>query len=321
MTGFQVYVTKDKKEMSQMAAQIVLGQILSFIPSEEKEKIVLGLATGSTPTGLYDIIASNQHLFDAQRIASFNLDEYVGLPGTTPEERARHPESYAHFMSEHLFEKLTPIFAQTFIPKGTEIEEEKLIQELERHKGDSSYYELKGTDFGKTVSIPDTTKSDYLSWIKKEILDGYEELIRSYGGIDLQVVGVGEKGHIGFHECGIPLEEKMLLVKLDENTIQNAVKDGHFKSLEEAPHYAVSMGAGLVYEAPLTLLLANGERKKETITNSLLGPVTPDLPISFSQVYAKKGKMIYVVDELAAEDILGKESTLSSKGVYLNDLR
>ena len=196
-----------------------------------------------------------------------------------------------------------------------------MIQELESHKGDPSYYELKGTDFGKAVSIPDTTPSDYLAWIKREILDGYEELIKSYGGIDLQVVGVGEKGHIGFHECGIPLEEKMLLVKLDENTIQNAVKDGHFSSVEESPHYAVSMGGGLAYEAPLILLLAHGERKKEAITDSLLGPVTPDLPISFSQEYAKKGKMIYVVDELAAEDILGKETTLSSKGVYLNDLR
>jgi len=307
--------------MSQVAAQIVLGQILSFIPSEEKEKMVLGLATGSTPTDLYDIIASNQHLFDAQRIVSFNLDEYVGLPGATPEERTRHPESYAHFMSQQLFQKLSPSFAKTFIPQGTKVEEERLIQELESHKDDSFYYELKGTDFGKAVSIPNTTKSDYLSRIKREILDGYEELIRSYRGIDLQVVGVGEKGHIGFHECGIPLEERMLLVKLDENTIQNAVKDGHFKSLEEAPHYAVSMGAGLVYEAPLALLLANGERKREAITNSLLGPVTPDLPISFSQEYAKKGKMIYVVDELAAKDILGKKSTLSSKGVYLNDLR
>lgn len=319
--GFQVYVTKDKKEMSQVASQIVLGQILSFIPSEEKEKMVLGLATGSTPMGLYDVIASNQRLFDAQRIVSFNLDEYVGLPGATPEERTRHRESYAHFMSEQLFQKLTPPFAQTFIPQGTKVEEEKLVQELESHKDDLSYYELKGTNFGKAVSIPDTTPSDYLSWVKKEILDGYEELIKSYGGIDLQVVGVGEKGHIGFHECGIPLEERMLLVKLDENTIQNAVKDGHFKSLEESPHYAVSMGAGLVYEAPLILLLANGERKREAIANSLLGSVTPDLPISFSQEYAKKGKMIYVIDELAARDILGKESALSSKEIYVSDLR
>jgi len=319
--GFQVYVTKDKKQMSQVAAQIVLGQILSFIPSEEKEKMVLGLATGSTPTGLYDIIVSNQHLFDAQRIVSFNLDEYVGLPGTTPEERTRHPESYAYFMSEQLFQKLTPPFAKTFIPKGTDVEEEKLIQELESYKDDPSYYKLKGTDFGKAVSIPDTTPSAYLAWIKRDILDSYAELIKSYGGIDLQIVGVGEKGHIGFHECGIPLEERMLLVKLDENTIQNAVKDGHFSSIEKSPHYAVSMGAGLVYEAPLILLLANGERKREAITNSLLGPVTPDLPISFSHEYAKRGKMIYVVDELAAEDILGKESVLSSKEIYLNDLR
>jgi len=307
--------------MSQVASQIVLGQILSFIPSSEKEKMVLGLATGSTPTGLYDIIASGQHLFDAQRIVSFNLDEYVGLPGATPEERARHPESYAHFMSQQLFEKLTPSFAKTFIPKGTEVQEERLRKEIEALKNDPSYYELRGTMFGKAVFIPDNSKSDYLSWIKKEILDGYEELIRSCGGIDLQVVGVGEKGHIGFHECGIPLKERMLLVKLDENTIQNAVKDGHFKSIEEAPHYAVSMGAGLVYEAPMILLLANGERKRETIAGSLLGPVTPDLPISFSQEYAKKGKMIYILDELAAKNILGKESTLSSKGIYLSDLR
>ena len=125
---------------------------------------------------------------------------------------------------------------------------------------------------------------------------------------------------MAFHESGIPLNLKMLLVKLDDNTIRNAVKDGHFSSFKDSPNYAISMGAGLVYKAKTVLLLASGERKTGPVAESLLGPVTADVPISYGQKFATKGgNMIYVIDSVAAECIAGKETELKMKGIKVID--
>jgi len=136
------------------------------------------------------------------------------------------------------------------------------------------------------------------------------------------LVGVGGRGHIAFHESGIPLDLEMLLVQLDENTIDNAVTDGHFAKKEDSPHYAVSMGAGAVYSlSKCVLLVANGSRKTGPIAESLLGDVTPDVPISKSQDFAKDQEMIYVLDEAAAEGILSEKDKLTQKGIDLRDFR
>ena len=92
------------------------------------------------------------------------------------------------------------------------------------------------------------------------------------GGIDLHIVGVGGRGHVAFHESGIPFEgNRVLLVKLDDNTVENAVGDGHFPTKEQSPWYAISMGAELVYEARTVVMLANGSRKTGPVAESVLG--------------------------------------------------
>ena len=119
------------------------------------------------------------------------------------------------------------------------------------------------------VIRPDA-RSEYLRWVRAEILDAYARDIQQAGGIDLHIIGVGGRGHVAFHECGIPFENnRMLLVRLDDNTIANAVTDAHFKCQEDTPRHAVSMGAELVYEARCVVLLASGARKAEPVATSL----------------------------------------------------
>ncbi|GAB4325775.1 MAG: glucosamine-6-phosphate deaminase [Candidatus Sumerlaeia bacterium] len=310
---FTVIITKDFEQMSIEAGKIVLKELASFKPTPKRKKYVLGLATGNSPTGLYQYLADNQNKFNPQNVISFNLDEYIGLPGENPQLRALHPESYSYFMIQQLFGKLKTPFAKTYVPYGTLIEQKELIAALKKAKGE---YELKGKDKGKAIVIKPTAKNPTLKFIKKEVLDAYEKAIKAAGGIDLHIVGVGGRGHVAFHESGIPLNLKMLCVKLDDNTIENAVKDGHFPSFSDSPNYAISMGAALVYKAKTVLLVANGQRKTGPVAESLLGPVTADVPISYSQKFAKEGgNMIYVIDKVAAEGILGKEKELKAKGI------
>jgi len=160
-------------------------------------------------------------------------------------------------------------------------------------------------------------------WVKQEVLDGYERKIKITGGIDLHVIGVGGAGHVAFHESGIPFEgNRVLLVKLDDSTVGNAVADGHFASVEDSPRYAISMGAELVYEAATVVLLANGPRKTGPVAESVLGDVTCDVPISYGQKFAAEGgNMIYVLDEAAAAELLDRRSEVEAKGYEIIDVR
>jgi len=181
---------------------------------------------------------------------------------------------------------------------------------------------MQGTDKGKAVVI-NADADGVLKMIKEAVLDGYEKKIASFGGIDLHVIGVGGRGHVAFHESGIPFEgNKVLLVKLDDNTVENAVRDNHFTSKEVSPWYAISMGAELVYKARTVVLVANGKRKTGPVVESILGDVTCEVPISYGQKYAAAGgTMIYVLDEAAAADVLAKQSAINAKGYEIIDMR
>jgi glucosamine-6-phosphate deaminase len=311
-----VLVTNDFEHMSEVAADIVKENIIRTM--RRKQEVVLGLATGNSPKGLYKRLtkAANEGAFDSGRIRSFNLDEYVGLPGENIQQRVMHPESYCYFMIQEFFSLLKKKFIETSVPYGTLIDQKQLTQELKTHPKD---WEELGREAGKSIVIKAKPASEYLSWIKTTILDGYRRKIGRAGGIDLQVIGVGGKGHVAFHESGIPFKNsQVLLVKLDANTIANAVADGHFTSKKEAPHYAVSMGAELVYQAGTVVLLANGERKVGPVAESLIEPVTPDVPISYGQVYAKRGgDLVYVIDKVAASELLTHQDLLKEKNIEI----
>jgi glucosamine-6-phosphate deaminase len=302
--------------MSEVAADIVKKIIVRII--RKKREPVLGLATGNSPTGLYKRLAkaANEGAFDSGRIRSFNLDEYAGLPGENIQQRVMHPESYCYFMIQEFFGLLQKKFIETSVPYGTLIDQKQLIEELKAYPED---WEELGREAGRSIVIKAKPASKYLAWIKTTILDGYRRKIRRAGGIDLQVIGVGGRGHVAFHESGIPFKNsQVLLVKLDDNTIANAVADGHFTSKKEAPHYAVSMGAELVYQAGTVILLANGERKVRSVAESLLEEVTPDVPISYGQVYAKRGgNLVYVLDKIAARELLTRKDVLKERKIEI----
>ncbi len=311
-----VCVTDDFEHMSKVGADIVKACVVRTL--KRKSEMVLGLATGNSPIGLYRHLAraANSGELDSRRIRSFNLDEYVGLPGENAQQRVLHRESYCSFMIEHLFSRLDRKFIEASVPYGTLIDQSQLIKELATHPED---WNEEGADGGRSIVIKAAPASSYLAWIRKEILEGYARKIKRAGGIDLQIIGVGGRGHVAFHESGIPFKKsRVMLVKLDSNTVANAVADGHFASVKESPCYAVSMGAELVYQAETVVLLANGERKVESVARSLLNEPTPEVPISYGQIYsAKGGNLHYVVDRVAARELLASRSILEKKGVKI----
>jgi glucosamine-6-phosphate deaminase len=214
-------------------------------------------------------------------------------------------------MIQELFGHLQKKFIETRVPYGALIDQKTLIRELKAHPEDWAF---RGTDAGKSIVIKAGAKSDYLAWIKKDILDGYARAIKKAGGIDVQIIGVGGRGHVAFHESGIPFAgSSVLLVKLDDNTIANAVADGHFRTKADSPQYAVSMGAQLVYTARTVVLVANGPRKTESVTRSLLMDATPEIPISYGQRYAGQ-------DRIAAEGLLAAPKELKNRGIVLKNL-
>jgi glucosamine-6-phosphate deaminase len=316
---FKVIVTRDFEQMSEFSAGLVVENVLQVLSN--KDTYTLGLATGNSPTGLYKHLAraANEGQFDSSRIRSFNLDEYVGLPGENAQQRALHPESYGFFMIQELFGLLKRKFQETNVPWGTLIDQAKLVRELEANRAD---WRADGADKGKAIVINPDAKSEYLKWVRTSILDAYAEKISRYGGIDLHIIGVGGRGHVAFHESGIPFEGNgMLLVKLDDNTVENAVKDGHFARKEDSPSYAISMGAELVYQARTVILLANGARKTEPVAESLLNDPTPLVPISYGKIYAKQGgRMIYVIDRAAAEKVLQNAEAIKRQGIEIEDV-
>lgn len=314
----KILVTRNYEHMSKVAADIVRKDIIQTL--RKKKEYVLGLATGSSPTGMYKrlVKAAKSGEFDSARIRSFNLDEYVGLPGKNPQERVMHPESYCYFMIQEFFGLLKDKFIEANVPCGSLIDQKRLMRELKDHP---EAWREAGSDAGRAIVISGAS-SEYLAWIRKTILDGYARQIKKAGGIDLQVIGVGGQGHVGFHESGIPFKgSKVLLIKLDDNTVLNAVADGHFRSKKESPRYAISMGAELIYQARTVVLLASGKRKIEPIAESLLGDLTPNIPISYGQKYAEKGgNMIYVVDKIVGRQLISNKKALGRKKTKIQDL-
>lgn len=315
---FTAYLTRDFEQMSDVAARLIEADIRE--KQAHRDEYVLGLATGNSPTGLYRNLAAafNAGRIDPTRVRSFNLDEYVGLPGENPQQRALHPQSYSYFMIAQFFSLLDRQFRETNVPWGTLIDQDALVEALDSGVD----FQLLGTDQGRAVVIPEETEG-YLGWVRDEILDAYAAKIARAGGIDLHVIGVGGRGHVAFHESGIPFDASpVLLVKLDDNTVANAVADGHFPTAEDSPHYAISMGAELVFRARKVVLVANGARKTGPITESVLGPVTPDVPLSYGQAYvARGGDLTFVLDEVAGAGLLERRDEVAARGVALVDLR
>jgi glucosamine-6-phosphate deaminase len=314
-----IYITSDFDQLSQVAAELVVADIAAG--QAARGGFVLGLATGNTPTGLYKHLAKafNAGRIDPRRVRTFNLDEYVGLPAGNPQQATLCPSSYSFFMVAELFGLVERRIRETYVPWGPLVSQVTLDRALGEHPDE---YELRGTDAGKAVVIRESA-TGILRTIREEILDAYAARIAAVGGIDLQVVGVGGRGHVAVHERGIPFDAgPMMLVKLDDSTVEHAVADGHFTSAADCPRYAISMGARLVFQARTVVVLASGERKTGPITEALLGPVTPDVPLSYGQrLLERDGTLVFVLDEAAAAGLLARPADVAARGCYVIDLR
>jgi glucosamine-6-phosphate deaminase len=216
------------------------------------EYCVLGLATGSTPVGVYDELV-RLHLHQGlsfRNVVTFNLDEYYPMDPT-------NLQSYVRFMNEHLFDHLDILPQNVHIPDGT-------------------------------IAIEQVG----------EYCPAYESAIRDHGGIDLQLLGIGRTGHIGFNEPGSDVSSGTRLITLDSVTRIDAASD--FFGVENVPRRAITMGVGTILNAKRILILAMGENKSSIVAKTVEGEMTPSIPATFLQ---RHSNVEFILDRAAASDL------------------
>ena len=224
-------------ELCRAAAKIIIEKVTL------SDKINLGLATGSTPIGLYRYLVDD-HLRNHtsyHHVKTFNLDEYVGL---SPDDL----NSYHYYMKEHLFHHVDLWPENIHLPNG--ISEDL---DAECHQ--------------------------------------YESLIANYGGIDLQLLGLGRNGHIGFNEPGTSFLSKTHVVELDDST--RKANSRFFDSIDQVPQQAITMGIDTILSSKEILLLVSGEGKIEAVKRLLEGEISEDFPAS---ILKKHPNITVIVD-------------------------
>ncbi len=236
----QLITVKDYSELSRKAANIIAAQILL------KPDCLLGLATGSSPLGIYKCLIQkyqNQEL-DFSGVSTVNLDEYVGLSDD-------NPQSYHYFMKTNIFDHINIRPENCYIPSGT------------RTDSDAACHSM-------------------------------DHFIKASGGVDLQLLGLGENGHIGFNEPGPCFEKENRIVALTESTI--AANSRFFSSADEVPTSAYTMGIRTIMQARKILIVVSGQKKAQIAAKAFFGPVTPEVPASILQLHTD---VTLVADEAA----------------------
>ena len=150
---------------------------------------------------------------------------------------------------------------------------------------DQSYRYFMNTNLFNHVNI-DKAKTNVPSGVAEDLeaeCERYDALIESMGGIDLQLLGIGHNGHIGFNEPADSFVVPTHVVELGETTINANAR--FFSSADEVPKKAVTMGIKAIMQAKKVLLIANGKDKKEIVEKALYGPVTPEVPASILQFH------------------------------------
>lgn len=225
----KIICAKDYTEMCKLASRVLAAQITL------KPDSVLGLATGSTPIGMYNELTEmyKENRLDFSQVKTVNLDEYAGLPGD-------NDQSYRWFMNHHLFDNVNINKADTHVPNGM-------------------------------AANPAQEAKDY------------EALVQSMGQVDIQLLGIGNNGHIGFNEPCECFPQETHVVDLTESTIQANAR--FFSSIDEVPKKAISMGIGTIMKAKKIVLVANGAGKAQILFETVAGPVTPQVPASILQFH------------------------------------
>ena len=244
MNQIELIITNNYEEMSLRAADIFTDLI------KKNPNAILGLATGSTPLGLYkELIKRNKNKeISFKNISTYNLDEYCGIPQT-------HEQSYFSFMKENLFNHIDINLNNTHIPKA---------------EGDI-----------------------------KLNAENYEKMLEE-NKLNIQLLGVGRNGHIGFNEPGSDFNLGVHDVQLDEKTIQdNARFFGN--DMNKVPKSAITMGIKKILDADIIVLMANGTKKAEAIEYVMSGVVDRNIPVSALNTH--KGKVYVIVDKEAASKL------------------
>lgn len=268
----KIIIKKDYTDLSKEAAEIVKKAI------QKKPNLVLGLAAGRTPVGMYqELIRAYQNgELDFSGVIAFNLDEYLGLS-------ADHLQSYNYFIQKNFLNQIN-------------------INRQNCHMLDGMAKD------GLTGSPRDIEK----------YCQEYEQEIKKAGGIDLQILGIGSNGHIGFNEpphqtkfrcggeSGTFFNSKTHLVELAKSTIKDNSR--FFERKKDVPKFAITMGVQTIFEAKNILLLASGLNKACVVVKSVEGLVTPQIPASILQ---KHPNTILILDEDAASKLkLYKKQTI-----------
>ena len=237
----------------------VAHQIAALIHEKQKknEKVVLGLATGSTPKSLYAELVRmhKEEKLSFKNVITFNLDEYYPIDNDAL-------QSYNRFMRANLFDHVDINPKNIHIPNG----------------------EVKKEDI-------------------KSFCSQYEKLIEEAGGIDLQILGIGNNGHIGFNEPGSSIHSKTRLITLDNSTrIANSYQ---FANISEVPRLAITMGISNIMKAKKIILMAWGEMKAPVLQKAAEGDITEHVPASLLQDH---NDVTFVVDESAASELTRNKS-------------
>lgn len=230
-------------------SRAVAARIAELIKA--KPNAVLGLATGSTPIGVYAELVRlhREENLDFSQVTTFNLDEYLPMQPDAP-------QSYVRFMREHLFDHIN--CKNWNIPDGTLKSEEEIQAYGAR----------------------------------------YEQMIADAGGLDLQLLGIGRTGHIGFNEPGSAQDTRTRLVVLDSLTRADAADD--FYGIENVPVRAITMGVGTILSAGEIVMMATGPRKAAIVQEALEGKITSKVPASFLREHVNAQ---FFLDEAAAAQL------------------
>ena len=149
----------------------------------------------------------------------------------------------------------------------------------------------------RNIYIPNGLTKD-----PQQLCEKYEKSIKEVAGIDLQVLGIGTDGHIGFNEPGSSLTSRTRIKTLTEETVKNRTKV--FKKSGDVPRFAITMGVGTIMESRMCMLLASGKRKAEILVKAIEGPVTASIPASMLQLHPN---VIVIADKEASFNLAQKD--------------
>ena len=247
----EIIVCPTPEDVGRRAADAVLAALPTDRPP------VLGLATGSSPLGLYHELgrAVAEGRADFTDAYGFALDEYVGLP-------PGHPQGYHNVLLREVCETVGLPPDRLNVPDGS------------------------GRDLAELVAGA----------------EAYEERIRAAGGVDVQILGIGANGHLGFNEPGSALTSRTRVKRLAARTRADNAR--FFDGLDDVPTHCVTQGLGTILDARRLVLVATGPNKAHAIAAAAEGPLTASVPGSILQWHAD---CVLVLDEDAAQNLTNRQ--------------